>query len=158
MRTKQLWFDMDGTVADLYGSEGWLDKLRAEEPGVYDDLRPLYDPEKLRAVCLTLMGQGWQLGIITWLGMGASDEYEERSTEEKKLWRDKYMPYITEFHAQRYGTPKQYAPARRAGIMILVDDNKDVREMWDTAKQRKSIDPTDGNLIDKLWELVGMGE
>ena len=28
---KTLVFDMDGTIADLYGVEGWLEMLRAED-------------------------------------------------------------------------------------------------------------------------------
>ena len=29
---KTLVFDMDGTIADLYGVKGWLKMLRAEDP------------------------------------------------------------------------------------------------------------------------------
>ena len=28
----RIWFDMDGTIADLYGVEDWLPKLRAYDP------------------------------------------------------------------------------------------------------------------------------
>lgn len=27
-----IWFDMDGTIADLYGVDGWLEMLIAEDP------------------------------------------------------------------------------------------------------------------------------
>lgn len=27
---KMVWFDMDGTIANLYAVEGWLEDLRAE--------------------------------------------------------------------------------------------------------------------------------
>lgn len=27
---KMIWFDMDGTIADLYGVENWLEDLRNE--------------------------------------------------------------------------------------------------------------------------------
>lgn len=151
--TKAIYFDMDGTIANLYGRENWLPDLRAEVDGVYDKLEPMVDLDQLQEVCMALVAQGWKLGIITWLGMGASDEYEERSTQEKKLWRDNNTPYLQEFYAQRYGTPKQYAPARRSSKMILVDDNAEVRAMWDTEKQRQSIDAK-GDMIAALWELV----
>ena len=29
---KMICFDMDGTIADLYSVDGWLDYLRAENP------------------------------------------------------------------------------------------------------------------------------
>ena len=34
MKLKMICFDMDGTIADLYGVSGWLDDLRAENPSV----------------------------------------------------------------------------------------------------------------------------
>ena len=30
--TKAIYFDMDGTIADLYAVDGWLDMLRAYDP------------------------------------------------------------------------------------------------------------------------------
>ena len=35
MRT--IWFDMDGTIANLYGVENWLPKLRAHDASPYAD-------------------------------------------------------------------------------------------------------------------------
>ena len=32
---KEIVFDMDGTIADLYGVENWLPKLRAYDPTPY---------------------------------------------------------------------------------------------------------------------------
>ena len=32
MNEKAIWFDMDGTIADLYGDPDWLAKLRAYNP------------------------------------------------------------------------------------------------------------------------------
>ena len=33
--TKVLVFDMDGTIADLYGVQGWLEDLRMENTELY---------------------------------------------------------------------------------------------------------------------------
>ena len=33
--TKMIVFDMDGTIADLYGVEGWLEMLEAENAAPY---------------------------------------------------------------------------------------------------------------------------
>ena len=35
MTTKQIWFDMDGTIADLYGVNGWLDDIVNERADAY---------------------------------------------------------------------------------------------------------------------------
>lgn len=150
---KKIYFDMDGTVYDLYGMENWLEMLRNEEKGAFTLGNALVDTVALKEVCLRLIAKGYQIGIITWLPMGASLEYCEICTKEKRRWAENNMPYISEFYALEYGVPKQYAPARRAAEMWLVDDNKEVREMWVTEKQRKAIDATE-NIINALVALA----
>ena len=150
---KKIYFDMDGTVYDLYGMENWLEMLRNEEKGAFTLGKSLVDMDKLKKVCMELIGIGYQIGIITWLPMGASLEYSEVCTKEKREWAEENMPYISEFYALEYGTPKQYAPARRAAEMWLVDDSKEVREMWVTEKQRKAIDAND-NIIKALERIL----
>lgn len=150
---KKIYFDMDGTVYNLYGMENWLEMLRNEEKGAFTLGKPLVDMDRLKRVCMELIGIGYQIGIITWLPMGASLEYCEVCTEEKRNWAEENMPYISEFYALEYGTPKQYAPARRAAEMWLVDDSKEVREMWVTEKQRKAIDAND-NIIKALERIL----
>ena len=150
---KKIYFDMDGTVYDLYGMENWLEMLRNEEKGAFTLGNALVNMDELKEVCLRLIAKGYQIGIITWLPMGASLEYCEICTKEKREWAEKNMPYISEFYALEYGVPKQYAPAKRAKEMWLIDDNKEVREMWITEKQRKAIDATE-NIINALVALA----
>ena len=47
---KTLVFDMDGTLADTYGVNGWLQMLRAEDPTPYEKATPLYDMMLLTAI------------------------------------------------------------------------------------------------------------
>ena len=42
---KNIYFDMDGTIADLYGVENWLEYLRAENPAPYRAAAPMLDME-----------------------------------------------------------------------------------------------------------------
>lgn len=149
---KKIYFDMDGTVYNLYGIENWLQMLRNEEKGAFTIGAPLVNMGKLEKVCVNLIKRGYQIGIITWLPIEASVEYMAVCTEEKRKWVEKYMPYVSEFYAQEYGTPKQYAPAKRAAEMWLIDDNKEVREMWVTEKQRKAID-ANNDILEALEEL-----
>lgn len=150
---KKIYFDMDGTVYDLYGIDNWLEMLMNEEKGAFLIGNPLVDMNKLENICLWLIKKGYQIGIITWLPMGASLEYCEVCTEEKRKWAEKNMPYISEFYALEYGTPKQYAPARRASEMWLIDDNREVREMWVTGKQRKAIDANE-DILEALGRIL----
>ena len=150
---KKIYFDMDGTVANLYGEENWLDNLINEREGTFINLQPLVDMIELSRVCYELMERGYSFGVITWLPKGASYEYECICAQEKKQWVNTLMPWVTEFYAQTYGEPKQNAPAHRAAQMILVDDNAEVRAKWNTAKQRTSIDATK-NIIKELEKLL----
>jgi hypothetical protein len=150
---KKIYFDMDGTVADLYGEKNWLDNLRKEVCGSFINLRPLVDMTELSMVCHQLMNLGYSFGVITWLPMGASYEFERVCEEEKRAWVEEFMPWVSEFYAQSYGVPKQYAPSKRAAEMILVDDNAEVRAMWNTEVQRSSIDATQ-DIIKELRKLL----
>ena len=38
---KAIYFDMDGTIADLYGVSGWLADLEAENVRPYAEAKPL---------------------------------------------------------------------------------------------------------------------
>ena len=38
-----IYLDMDGTIADLYGVEDWLKKLRAEDSSPYEEAEPMCD-------------------------------------------------------------------------------------------------------------------
>ena len=51
---KILVFDMDGTIADLYGVENWLSLLRAENPLPYEIAKPLYDMDELEQILIQL--------------------------------------------------------------------------------------------------------
>ena len=150
---KKIYFDMDGTVADLYGEKNWLDNLRNEREGSFINLRPLVDMNELAMVCHQLMNLGYTFGVITWLPMGASYEFERVCEEEKRAWVEEFMPWVSEFYAQSYGVPKQYAPSKRAAEMILVDDNAEIRAMWNTEVQRSSIDATQ-DIIKELKKLL----
>lgn len=131
----KIYFDMDGTVADFYGQKDWLAKLENEEPGAFINCAPLFGDKFLKMInkCLE---QGIQFGIITWLPMQASVEYEKICEQEKRDWVKEHMPFITDFCALSYGTPKQYGIKKHVSHEILIDDNTDVIERWNTKRQR----------------------
>lgn len=152
--SKVIMFDMDGTVYDLYGQENWLGRLESNDVSVYADGAPLVNLRELEKVCKALIEKGYEIGVITWLAKNGSDKFNRNTTLTKRMWIENNMPYVTKFTAQKYGTPKQKALDKTVKFAILVDDNKDVREMWNTPKQRKSID-ANGDIIKALWDLLG---
>lgn len=42
---KMAYFDMDGTIANFYGVDGWLDCLTAHDPRPYAVAEPLFTAE-----------------------------------------------------------------------------------------------------------------
>lgn len=151
--SKVIMFDMDGTVYDLYGVPNWLEKLENSDVSAYCDGAPLVNLRELEKVCRALIKNGYEIGVITWLSKNGSPRFNRNTALTKKMWVENNMPYVTKFTAQTYGTPKQKALNRSVKKAILVDDNNEVRKMWDTPKQRKSIDAK-GDIIKALWELL----
>ena len=127
---KTLVFDMDGTIANLYGVEGWLDDLRASNPRPYEVAEPMYDMEILTAILQVLKYMGWRVVVTTWLAKGSTKEYDALVREAKIAWLDKYdFPY-DEIHLVKYGTTKANCTRKIGGFQILVDDNEQVRRGW----------------------------
>lgn len=127
---KMIVFDMDGTIADLYGVENWLTDLRNENTRPYEQARPLYDMREMKKVLEQLKNNGWEIVVTTWLAKDGSKEYNKKTTYAKKEWLAKYdFPY-DEIHCVKYGTTKANCTRNKADFQILIDDNKKVRDGW----------------------------
>ena len=139
---KILVFDMDGTIANLYGVEGWLDDLRAENPRPYIEAEPLYNMDVLNYMVNLLRSLGWRVVVTTWLAKGASAEYNKTTREAKLAWLEKYNFPYDEIHLVKYGTTKADCTRKSGGYQILIDDNEKVRSGWslgDTIDASKNI-------------------
>ena len=125
---KAIYFDMDGTIADLYGVDNWLDYLHNEDTTPYAIAAPLVDMGKLNAICEHLIALGVTIGIISWSAMGGSKQYNAAVRKAKREWIKTYLPCVTEFHVIKYGTPKH--KVRKIDNSILIDDCAEVRDAW----------------------------
>lgn len=153
MSTK-IYFDMDGTIYDLYSIPNWLELLRGEQPTAFTTGERLFTDEFYKVVS-TLMSRGVQFGVITWTPMQASPEYEEICRAEKIAWCKEHLPFITSFVAQSYGTPKQQAIKSRTKNDILIDDNSDICKMWENGKTRRAYQVTaQKNVTQILYEIL----
>ena len=125
-----IYFDMDGTVADLYGQEGWLESLIAEETKPYRQARPLVDMRELGRELNRLKTLGYGIGIISWLSKSGTAEYNARVARTKEMWLRRHLGAVEfdEVHIVRYGTPK-YTLATGENV-ILFDDEERNREEW----------------------------
>ena len=120
-------FDMDGTIANLYGVEGWLDYLTDKDETPYAEAKPLVNLSALARVLNRLQREGYELNIISWLAKYSDDVYDEKVILAKKNWLKKHMPSVkwNNINIVAYGTPKQ-----TLGKGILFDDEKPNRDAW----------------------------
>lgn len=147
---KAIYFDMDGTIANLYQIENWLEKLLAKNPSPYHEAEPMYDMEKLSNLLSQLQSQGWQIGIISWLSIGAEKLYADKIRYAKKKWLRKYFTIdFDELHFTKYGKEKSDVAKIKSGI--LIDDNEEVRKNWEM-RGGLAVYP-DYTLFDFLEEL-----
>ena len=147
---KILVFDMDGTIADLYGVPGWLDMIRNENPEPYITAKPLYDVDSLNGILEFLKFDGWKIVVTSWLAKNSTREYDKKVRTAKIEWLNKIgFPY-DEIHIVKYGTTKANCTRKLKGIQILIDDNEKIRKGWTLGQ---TID-ANKNILKELAGLV----
>ena len=128
--TKAIYFDMDGTIANLYGVDGWLDMLIARDETPYAVAEPMVRLSSLARILNRLQKNGFTIGVVSWLAKNSTNEYDERVTNAKKEWLAKHLKSVQfdEIHIVEYGTPKQNIVNYPNGI--LFDDEEGNRDNW----------------------------
>ncbi|MBR4929803.1 MAG: hypothetical protein IKZ00_03280 [Bacteroidaceae bacterium] len=126
---KAIYFDMDGTIADLYGVENWLADLIAENVRPYAEAKPLLNLSLLARYIHKAQAKGYTVGVISWLSKCGTPEYNEAVTEVKRQWLAKHLPSVQwdEIHIVKYGTPKSTC---RTCPGILFDDEQRNLDEW----------------------------
>lgn len=123
----KIWFDMDGTIADLYGVENWREMLDRRDPTPYYVAKPLVRMQSLARILNRLQREGHEIGIVSWLSRTTTDEYDRMVEAAKRSWLHRHLKSVTfnTINIIPYGTPKHDG---REGI--LFDDNAGVRAGW----------------------------
>ena len=130
MLNKTLVFDMDGTIANLYGVNDWLEMLRAEDPTPYIIAEPMYNVNILNFILNQLKADGWKIVVTTWLAKGSTKYYDTLVRKAKLTWLEEHDFPFDEVHMVKYGTTKANCTRKLGGFQILVDDNETVRKGW----------------------------
>ena len=134
---KEINFDMDGTIADLYGCSGWLEDIIAESVRPYEQAKPLVNMSVLARLLNKKIASGYKVNVISWTAKNGSEDYNARVEEAKKQWLAKHLKSV-QFSAVKvlpYGTPKQ-----KHGCGVLFDDEEQNRVAWfGTAFDEKNI-------------------
>lgn len=128
--TKAIYFDMDGTIANLYGIENWLEMLIAEDETPYVEAKTMVRMSNLARLLNRLQTKGYVIGIVSWLAKNGTNDYNTKVTNAKKEWLHKHLTsvHFDEIHIVEYGTPKETVVNLPDGI--LFDDEKPNRENW----------------------------
>jgi hypothetical protein len=148
MKTKAIYFDMDGTIANLYAVDGWLDMLRAYDPTPYAQAQVMLNMNHLARLLNALQKQGYKIGIVSWRSKCSTRIYDVEVTYIKLQWLYKHLPsvHFDEVKIVDYGTPKSSVVACPCGI--LFDDESKNREEW----QGQAYEPCD--IIQVLKSLL----
>ena len=151
MNVKMVCFDMDGTIADLYGVKDWLNDLRAENPRPYAEAKPMWD---MKALADALIALKVEVRIITWLSKDSSEAYKDEVRKVKLEWLKAQGFPFDKFHGVRYGATKADSVRKylaEGETAILFDDNAKVRSGWTLGE---AVDPTKVDIVKYLREMV----
>lgn len=130
-KIKTINFDMDGTIADLYGVENWLDYLLNENPFPYENAKVMVNMSLLARYIHKAQTNGIQVNIISWLSKNSTDNYSELVTNAKIKWLQKHLPSVQfdNIFILPYGTPKhELLPQNKQNI--LFDDEINNLSNW----------------------------
>lgn len=124
-----IYFDMDGTIADLYGVEGWLADLEAKRTRPYDEAKPLCNMSILARALNKAQRNGIRIGVISWLSKTGTPDYNRKTERAKRKWLKKHLKSVQfdELYFVKYGTPKSTVAN---GFGILFDDEERNRLEW----------------------------
>lgn len=125
-----LFFDLDGTLADLYAVPGWLEMLRAYDPAPYAEAAVLHNMSILARYLNKVQAAGYGIGIISWLSKCPTPEYDEAVTAAKLAWLEVHLHSVSwdVINIVAHGTPK--SSFMENDDDILFDDEAPNREEW----------------------------
>lgn len=146
-------FDMDGTIADLYGQPNWLKDLEATNSRPYEKAQPMVDMVRLAKVCGDLINKGHEIEIVSWLAKNSTKEYNKATRQAKRNWLKENNFKATKIHLVKYGTPK--ARYMNGGdLNVLFDDNEQVRGDFEKHKNCIAFNPNEYNICELLERVA----
>lgn len=140
-KNRTIYFDMDGTLADLYGVPkrnfggspmGVFQRLDNNDARVYAEARPIMANVNLLK---ELKRKGYRIGIITAgsrFPPGTPPQIQQQMNNDtlnaKRRWLNRYGIFVDEFKFTPYGVPKINSASDRQGV--LIDDEDKVLRTW----------------------------
>lgn len=131
-KTPVFCFDMDGTIADLYGVENWLPMIRAYDATPYKIAKPLLNLSALARQLNAAQRKGAKLVIISWASKDPDPGFYDDVLAAKVDWLMEHLPSVRwdEVYVVPYGRNK----AKQCGVedmsFHLFDDEQQNCHAW----------------------------
>lgn len=127
---RRICFDMDGTIADFYNVNNWLDCLMNEDATPYKIAKPLVNMNVLARRLNKLQKRGYEIGIISWLSKSGTEPFNKEVTKVKREWLNKHLKSVKWDFIEivNYGTDKNLV--LKTENDILFDDEIGNRKAW----------------------------
>ena len=94
MEKATLYFDMDGTIANLYAVDGWLNDLEAYNTRPYEEARVMHNMSTLARLLNKAQSNGYRIAIISWLSKSGTPDYNRKVEKVKRKWLKKHLKSV----------------------------------------------------------------
>ena len=121
MKRKIVYLDMDGTIADLYGINNWLERLRDEDSTIFTECETLITEKALFDLYPV---EKYEIRILSMTPKKATKRYRMSVIAQKNEWLDTHFPHIKKRIYLPYGHNKNL---KNSVNKILIDDNEIIR-------------------------------
>ena len=125
----KIWFDMDGTIADLYGVDGWLEMLIAQDATPYTIAKPLVNLSALARLMHKAQRKGFEICIVSALAKNSTAAYDEQVKTAKLEWLKKHLASV-DFDEIRFVPYTFTKNDVNSGSDILFDDEERHLTAW----------------------------
>lgn len=146
---------MDGTIADLYNEENWLNDIMAHDVKPFVNAKPMHLAEIIKELEWLKGKEVATVEVCTWTPKNVSDQYCTDVAVAKMHWLQAHGMWnlLSDFMAIPYGTSKLVGASVK-GLNILFDDNAEVRKEFDTGHNCISFPETEILSVLKLLRKI----
>ena len=119
MTNKTIYFDMDGTLADLYSVDNVFKKLDSYDVSPYIDAKPI---NKYINLLKEYKNKGYTIIILSCLSKITNNKYDRELVNAKGKWLDKYVgkEYIDERIYIPYTKINQHMLIRKVYWLMMI--------------------------------------
>ena len=143
----KIWFDMDGTIADLYGVENWLEMLINHDETPYAIAKPLVRLCVLARLMNEVQKKGYEICIVSALAKNSDKEYDEKVMKAKTKWLSAHLKSV-QFNEIKFVPYWFVKNDVNSGNDILFDDEDRHLEAWTGTAYNAKV------MVETLKELV----